>query len=173
MDLEGYLFAICIIIFILGSVLIVFPKLRFWKKPNASTQASPSTQHKQLQLAAYERLILLTDRIALPNLIAREALPNLSAREMQHYLTQNLRQEFEYNITQQLYVSADSWNSLKNLRDQNLLIINQIGNAMAANATGTDLNRSILEFLMNDKRGSLPDLVSEVLSFEAKKILEH
>lgn len=172
MDWEGYLFAICIGLFIFGSLLFVFPKLRFWSKTSSNSSNTPTNiQNKQLQLAAYERLILLTDRIALPNLIAREALPNLSAREMQHYLAQNLKQEFEYNITQQLYVSSDSWNSVKNLRDQNLLIINQIGNAMPANATGTDLNRSILEFLLNDKRGSLPELVSEVLSYEAKQLM--
>jgi hypothetical protein len=172
MDWEGYLFAVCIGLFIFGSLLFVFPKLRFWsKKPSNTNNTSTQAKNKQLQLAAYERLILLTDRIALPNLIAREALPNLSAREMQLFLAQNLKQEFEYNITQQLYVSNDSWNSVKNLRDQNLLIINQIGNAMPANATGTDLNRSILEFLLNDKRGSLPELVSEVLSYEAKKLM--
>lgn len=171
MNWEGTAFAICIIIFVIGSLIIVFPKLRFWKKQSASSPAETTYHNKQLQLAAYERLILLTDRIALPNLIAREALPNLSAREMQLFLAQNLKQEFEYNITQQLYVSADSWNSVKNLRDQNLLIINQIGNAMPANATGTDLNRSILEFLLQDKRGALPELVSEVLSYEAKKLI--
>lgn len=171
MNWEGTAFAICIIIFVIGSLLIVFPKLRFWKKQGIANTPDTTAQNKQLQLAAYERLILLTDRIALPNLIAREALPNLSAREMQHYLAQNLKQEFEYNITQQLYVSADSWNSVKNLKDQNLLIINQIANALPANATGTELNRSILEFLLHDKRATLPELVSEVLSYEAKKFI--
>ena len=38
---------------------------------------------KQLQLQAYERLTLLTDRIALPNLVNRVNQPGLSAREMQ------------------------------------------------------------------------------------------
>ena len=138
------------------------------KKP---TQSINTFENKQMQLAAYERLLLLVDRIALQNLISREALPNMSVREMQHLLSQNLKQEFEFNITQQIYVSADSWTSIKNLRDQNLLIIHQIAQSLPANATGTDLNRSILEFLANDQRGRLHELVSEVLSFEAKKLL--
>jgi hypothetical protein len=35
-----------------------------------------------------------------------------------------------------------------------------------------DLNRSILEFMMNDeKRGTFHEIVSEVISFEAKRLL--
>ncbi|MFY8128976.1 MAG: hypothetical protein ACOVMM_11400 [Chitinophagaceae bacterium] len=172
MDTTTALFATCIAIFMAGSFIVLFPKLKFWKK-NKSNNASltDDKQSKQMQLAAYERLLLLVDRIALQNLISREALPNLSCREMQHLLSQNLKQEFEFNITQQIYVSADSWTSIKNLRDQNLLIIHQIAQSLPANATGTDLNKSILEFLANDQRGKLHELVSEVLSFEAKKLL--
>lgn len=170
MNTTSTLFAICIVIFTVGSLFVVFPKLRFWSK-GTSKVATEQKQSKQMQLAAYERLLLLVDRIALQNLISREALPNLNVREMQHLLSQNLKQEFEFNITQQIYVSADSWTSIKNLRDQNLLIIHQIAQTMPANATGTDLNRTILEFLANDQIGKLHELVSEVLSFEAKKLL--
>lgn len=172
MDTTTALFATCIAIFMAGSFIVLFPKLKFWKKDKSNNASlTDDKQSKQMQLAAYERLLLLVDRIALQNLISREALPNLSCREMQHLLSQNLKQEFEFNITQQIYVSADSWTCIKNLRDQNLLIIHQIAQSLPANATGTDLNKSILEFLANDQRGKLHELVSEVLSFEAKKLL--
>ena len=54
---------------------------------------------------------------------------------------------------------------------KNLLIINQISSVLPPNASGLDLNRSILEFLMNDSRSNLHELVSEALSYEAKKLL--
>ncbi len=92
---------------------------------------------------------------------------------MQLTLTQNIRSEFDYNITQQIYVSSEAWNAVKNLKEQNLLIINQLANVLPPNATGLDLNKLLLEFLMNDKKGTLHEVVSEVLSFEAKKLLEH
>ena len=41
----------------------------------------------QLRLQAYERLALLTDRIALPNLISRLGNPDVSASEMQFLLS--------------------------------------------------------------------------------------
>jgi len=124
-----------------------------------------------LQLQAYERLTVLADRIALPNLIARLSIVGLSAQEMQEVLIKNVRDEFEYNISQQIYVSADAWSAIKNLREQNLYIINQVAKNLSTDASSSDLNKQILAFLMNDKKGRLHELVSEVLSFEAKKIL--
>ena len=124
----------------------------------------------QMQLQAYERLILLTDRIALPNLISRVNQPGASAREMQYLLTASIKEEYSHNITQQIYVSADAWTSVKNLKEQNMLMVNQLANLLPPNATAMDLNKILLEYVMTDKKGTLHEVVSEVLSFEAKKV---
>ena len=138
-------------------------------KDTSKEAVSDTTAH--MQLNAYERLILLVDRIALHNLISRLNQPGASAREMQMLLTQSIKEEFEYNITQQIYVSAEAWNAVKNLKEQNMLVVNQLAATLPANATGLDLNKFILEYIMNDKKGSLHEVVSEVLSYEAKKLL--
>ncbi|HEX6914254.1 MAG TPA: hypothetical protein VF145_03385 [Chitinophagaceae bacterium] len=138
------------------------------RKIFASTDNSASTQ---LQLQAYERLVVLVDRIALPNLISRVGQADISAREMQMILTRNIREEFEYNISQQIFVTPDAWNSVKNLKEQNLLIINQLANILPPNASGLDLNKQLLQYLMNDRKGTLHEVVSEVLSYEAKKLI--
>lgn len=126
---------------------------------------------QQLQLQAYERLTVLVDRIALPNLITRVNVSGISAADMQLLLTRNVREEFDYNISQQIYISPEAWKAVKNLKEQNLLVINQFANALPPNATGLDLNKLLLEYLMADKKGSLHEVVSEVLAFEAKKLL--
>ena len=138
------------------------------KKVAADTNASAGTQ---LKLQAYERLILLADRIALPNLINRVNQPVETAREMQSMLVQNIKHEFEYNVTQQIYVTVESWEAVKNLKDQNLLIINQVASFLPPDANGQDLNRAILEMLVEQPNASLHNVVSEVLSFEAKKLM--
>ena len=140
------------------------------RKAKASENAS-SGLNNGLQLQAYERLTVLADRIALPNLIARLAIVGLSAQEMQEILLKHVRDEFEYNISQQIYVSADAWSAIKNLREQNLYIINQVAQNLPLEASSSDLNKQILAYLMNDKKGRLHELVSEVLSYEAKKII--
>lgn len=138
------------------------------RKMFTSNDSSVTTQ---MQLQAYERLVVLVDRIALPNLISRVGQTDISAREMQLILTRTIREEFEYNISQQIFVSTEAWNSVKNLKEQNLLIINQLANILPANASGLDLNKQLLQYLMNDKKGVLHEVVSEVLSYEAKRIM--
>jgi hypothetical protein len=142
-----------------------------YEKEKAAAPAAATTASQPLQLQAYERLMLLVDRIALPNLISRSNQSGLSAKEMQALLTQQIRQEFEYNVTQQIYVTAESWEAVRNLRDQNLLIINQISSFLPPEATGQDLNRAILEMLMQSPKASLHTVVAEVLSYEAKRLM--
>jgi hypothetical protein len=148
----------------------------FWtQKKSAEKKESDKEANdnsiRTLRLQAYERLTLLVDRIALPNLISRVNQNGVSAREMQMLLTRGLKEEFDYNITQQIYVTPDAWNAVKNLKEQNMLVVNQLASALPPNATGLDLNKLLLEYLMTDKKGQLHEVVSEVLSYEAKKLL--
>ena len=168
MDSLSILFTVAIVIFLFGSFYYLYNEYKKRKKKNTMVNEYSTIQ---LQLQAYERLTLFVDRVALPNLISRVNQPSASVREMQVLLTQHAKQEFEHNITQQIYVSADAWTAVKNLKDQNILIVNQLANLLPPQATGIDLCKVILEFLMNDPKGTLPQVVSEVLSFEAKKLL--
>lgn len=165
MDALTIVFIVVLGAVLIGSLIYIFRNNK--SNGNEKPKEGPALQ---LQLQAYERLTLLVDRIALPNLIGRVSQGGLSAREMQLVLTKNIKEEFEYNISQQIYVSADAWTAVKNLKEQNLLVINQFANALPPNATGLDLNKLLLEFLMHDKKGSLHEVVSEVLSYEAKRL---
>ena len=150
----------------------------FYMKDKKSVNKKEKTEGKetnaslQLRLHAYERLVLLADRIALPNLISRVNQPGMSAREMQLLLIQSIRQEFEHNVTQQIYVTADAWNAIRNLKEQNMLIINQVASYLPETATGMDLNKSLMEVLMENPKASLHNIVSDALSFEAKKLID-
>lgn len=145
--------------------------LIFMQKKTKAVENKESRESNLLKLQAYERLTLLVDRIALPNMISRVNTPGISARDMQLLLTGNIKEEFNYNITQQIYVSAEAWNAVKNLKDQNILIVNQIASMLPAEASSLDLCKFLLEYLMNDRKGTLHEVVSEVLSYEAKKLM--
>lgn len=168
MDNNTLLIVVLVVIGLGAFVAFNFSKE---KKGVTSVAVPDAGLTRQLQLQAYERLALLVDRIALPNLIPRVNQQGISARDMQLLLTRSIKEEFEHNITQQIYVTADAWNAVKNLKEQNLLAVNQLAAALPANANGMDLNKHLLEFLMNDKKGTLHEVVSEVLSFEAKRIM--
>ena len=96
-------------------------------KPPVQKTADENFLTKPLRLQAYERLVLLAERIALPNLISRISQPGLSARDMQFLLIESIKQEYEYNASQQIYVSEAAWDAVRSLRDQNSLMINSIG----------------------------------------------
>ena len=158
-----------IIISVIAVLVSLFALFGTKDKDTQPTEVDPST--KPLKLQAYERLVILCERIALPNLISRTNQPNLTAREMQYLLSENIKQEFEYNASQQIYVSQAAWDAVRNLRDQSLLIINSIGKTLPADAKANDLNKGLLEIIMQQDNAALHTLTLTTLSDEAKKIM--
>jgi hypothetical protein len=148
--------------------IFVFFQLRDTKE--GDSDEVPFTT-KPLQLQAYERLVLLCERIALPNLISRVNQPGLTAREMQLYLIETIKQEYEYNASQQIYVSTIAWDAVRNLHDQNMLVINQIANVLPPDSRSSDLNKKLLELIMQDDGKALHSSVLETLNFEAKRLI--
>ncbi len=144
----------------------------FYNKPDKKVpKQEVNGTYVPLQLQAYERLVLLCERISIPNLISRVSQPNFTAKEMQLLLTDNIKQEFEYNSSQQIYVSSIAWEAVRNLRDQSMLIINQVANILPADAKASDLNKQLLEVIINQKEAALHTIVLNALNFEAKKLM--
>src|SRR6266498_644114 len=114
-------------------------------KPQVQKTADDNFLTKPLRLQAYERLVLLAERVALPNLISRLSQPGLSAREMQFLLLESIKQEYEYNASQQIYVSEAAWDAVRSLRDQSLLMINSVAKSLPADAAAIELNRQLME----------------------------
>ncbi|HEV8079163.1 MAG TPA: hypothetical protein VGP43_00510, partial [Chitinophagaceae bacterium] len=79
--------------------------------------------------------------------------------------------EYEYNISQQVYVSPEAWRVVNNLKEQNIYIVNQLSATLPNQATAMDLNKQIIDYLMSNPKSSLHTIVLEALNFEAKKIM--
>jgi len=151
------------------AIIVAIYSLFRQRPPAAAGEKFDSTA---LRLQAYERLVLLTERIALPNLISRLSRQGISAVEMKMILTDNIRQEFDYNSTQQLYVTAVSWDSVRNLKEQNIMLVNQVAATLPDTASASDLNKRALEVMMAQPNGALHDMVLQALNFEAKKLMK-
>lgn len=167
MDNGSLLSILMGIIIAVGLIYVLF----FQSKKDTNSPQTLVAGTNALQLQAYERLILLVDRIALPNVISRIPNDGLSARELQLVLCKTIKDEFDHNVTQQIYVSPEAWNAVKNLKEKNLLIINQIGSSINDHSSGFDLQKRLLHYLMDEPKANLQELVSEALAFEAKKHL--
>ena len=160
---------------ILSTFAVLLSMLTFYllySKQDTKKNADPGFNTRQLQLQAYERLVILAERVALPNIVSRANQPGITAREMQLLMLESIKQEFEYNSSQQIYVSPVVWQAVNNLKEQNMLIINQIAQTLPADARGFDLGKRIMEVIIAQDKKALHIIVLEALNFEARKLMK-
>jgi hypothetical protein len=160
-----------------GGMVLLFGLYYYYynkdKKSIAQEQKKIVAKTSQsLQLQAYERLVILAERISIPSLISRLNQSGINKSDMQALLTQTIKQEFDHNLSQQIYVSTEAWEAIRNLKEQNIHLINQMATILPAESSGLELNKKLLDFVVHQQNGSMHSMVQEALSFEAKKILK-
>lgn len=104
--------------------------------------------HKDLtpiRLQAYERIVLFLERISPSNIIPRLYKHGSSAAYLQSELHKTIRQEFEHNLSQQIYVSAASWELVKNAKEETLKLVNLTARQLGVGATAEDYSKLLLE----------------------------
>lgn len=108
-----------------------------------------------LRLGAYERLLLLCDRIAIPNLIARLRTEGATVNDLRLAMLIGIQQEFEHNVTQQIYISESLWNIIKIARDNTAQIINIAAEKVDVKADASALISEIFKILSEQQTDSL------------------
>src|SRR5476651_1468320 len=84
---------------------------------------SVSTQTLPLRLQAYERVVLFIERINPANMLIRLNVGGLSAAELHIIVVNEIRNEFQHNVTQQIYVSSRVWAVLKRVKEDTLSLV--------------------------------------------------
>jgi hypothetical protein len=101
-----------------------------------------------IRLQAYERIVLFLERISLESLLVRTNSPGMSAAQLHSALLNNIRSEFEHNLSQQIYMTQQAWEVVKNARSNTIKIINTIFEKVPEGSTGLDLSKMLLEKVM-------------------------
>jgi hypothetical protein len=122
-----------------------------------------------LQLKAYERLILFLERIAPHNMIQRSQQPGMTCTELQLTLLKMIRQEYEHNMTQQLYVSDAVWDNIVLAKESINQTIITSTSSLAPEATALDLSQHIIQSY-SGKEHSLSDQAITQLKAEVKDL---
>lgn len=122
-----------------------------------------------VRLQAYERMVMLLERITPSQLVMRNLMPDGSAAELQSALVGNIRMEFEHNLSQQLYISSNAWELIKNSREAVIASINSAASQLADDASATDLAQMIFQYEMN-KEFSTVHKALEFLKNEARQL---
>jgi hypothetical protein len=102
-----------------------------------------------IKLQAYERIILFLERISLESLLVRVSVANMSSAQLHSSLVTTIRSEFEHNLSQQIYMSPQAWEVVRNARSNMIKIINSEAEKMPETASAMDLSKLLLEKIMS------------------------
>jgi len=98
-----------------------------------------------LRLQAYERLVMLLERISPESLVMRADYPAKTCKQLHSELLQTIRAEFDHNLSQQLYVSVEAWKSVRNAKNYSIALINNALKDMDDHTPAIELSRKILD----------------------------
>ena len=96
-----------------------------------------------MRLQAYERLTLLLERISPKNIMLRLNNPKLTAKEFQILLIREIREEYNHNLSQQIYISEDTWILVRKAVEDTINLINQSGLNLKEEAKSVDLTKTV------------------------------
>lgn len=115
-----------------------------------------------IRLQAYERLSLLLERITPSNLILRLNDSNYSAKEFQQILTFHVREEYNHNLSQQIYVGDQVWQLTTQAVEDVIATINNAADGLSAEARSIDLAKKALEIQSQKEVSPIEQALIEV-----------
>lgn len=120
-----------------------------------------------LRLQAYERLTLFLERIQPAQLLLR-VKPAGDKNDYERLLVAQIEQEFEHNLSQQIYMSSECWNVIKSAKNSTIKLIRQTNINDTINSPDK-LRETLLRDLLDKQAPS--SIALEYLSKEVKEIL--
>jgi hypothetical protein len=164
------------ILYVLPSVVVFLTAWlilkAFFKQENENRRLKLLEDKQKLtlpvRLQAYERVVLFLERISPGNLVMRVHKANLGVKQFQQLLIQNIRDEYDHNLSQQLYMTSDAWGKVKAAKEEMIRQVNMSAAALPAEATSTDLSQKVLEMSLEK---SATKHALEFVKDEARQIL--
>ncbi len=120
-----------------------------------------------IRLQAYERMALYLERISPNSLILRTFRPGMDIKALQVAMTKSIREEWEHNLSQQVYLTTESWNRIREAKEEMINLINGSAVKLPADADPTSLAGAIFESCAKSK---IP--TDEALEFMKNEIQE-
>jgi hypothetical protein len=170
------LVVLAIVIVALAS--IIFLVLNFNKKINFSESLAVQGElRKQRQefflshrMEAYQRAILYMERIHPVTIVMRMNQQNVNAVLFQSMLLKAIRDEYDHNVAQQMFISPNAWHLLKNAKEETVKLINVGASELPPDASSSDLAKAIIT-LTADINPLPSEIAIEALKSEFQQLL--
>jgi hypothetical protein len=117
---------------------------KFFVKQRLGIRAKNNEMTLPLRLQAYERMCLFLERITPGNLLLRLTGSAANAMELQTLLLHEIREEYNHNLAQQIYMSTDAWDQITNAMNEVISIVNKASAIVSGEAPPTDLAKTIM-----------------------------
>lgn len=121
-----------------------------------------STELLRLRMQAYERLILLLERLTPESLVLREQRHSMTSIQFQSHLLKMIRHEFDHNLAMQLYVSPNTWDKVKAAREGLIRLINTTASNIKPEAPALELGRFLIENMGGDLNLYFNDAIATI-----------
>ncbi len=118
-----------------------------------------------IRLQAYERMALFLERISIPSLVVRIKPLSSNKMDYENLLIKNIENEFEHNLSQQIYLSDECWSVIKASKNATIKAIRSA--AMSQADTSDKLREDILNETMDKQSPS-----ATALAYVKKEISE-
>ncbi len=150
MHLHKILYIVFVIAIIATVIIIVVTLFNKWLKQKERAWAFVLKQDNNkamapLRISAYERLVVMLERISPQSLVMRHSMNSSNATYLQMELIKSLREEFEHNISLQMYVSADTWEKIKRAKEETSELIKVAFTRVKHDGSAMELSREILQ----------------------------
>lgn len=136
----------------------------------AAGAASGKSASEPLRIQAYERLVLYLERISPNAMVVRLHQGGMSADALRNDLTRSIREEFEHNLSQQIFVSEAAWNQVLHARDETIKLVNIAHQKMNEQSSGLELSKLIFSILSEVGKAPNEDALREVRK-EARELI--
>ena len=98
-----------------------------------------------IRLQAYERVVLYLERIAPESLVIRTKEPNMTNKQLHLALLNTIRTEFEHNLSQQIYMTNESWLALKMAKESVSQLVNVAASRVVPEEPAIILTKTIID----------------------------
>lgn len=102
-----------------------------------------------LRFRAYERIILFLERMSPDTLVIRHQTPEMTSMQLLVVLQNAIREEYEHNLSQQLYVSTEAWNMVKSAKEGMMKHFNSCATKLDPKSSAFELSKLIIETYHN------------------------
>ncbi|MBD2701783.1 hypothetical protein IC229_14120 [Spirosoma sp. BT702] len=115
-----------------------------------------------IRLQAYERMVLFLERISPNNLLLRLGGSSTTVLELQQRLLQEIREEYNHNLSQQVYMSQAVWDQIQGAMNEVMTLINQASGDTRPDAPALELSKRIFERIIQKDKLPTADAIKSV-----------